>query len=90
MELHPASKKIGTGSYQREKMELDPTSGKRWNWILPAGKDGTGSCQQENWNWILPARKDGTGSCQRENMELYHVKGKLGTTVDPASGKTYN
>jgi hypothetical protein len=88
MQLDPASgKKI-----------LDITSGKRSNMILPAGKDGNGSCQREKMELDPASQKIGTGSYQRKKMELDPAtgkiwncilsRGKLGTTVDPASEKT--
>ncbi len=48
LELDLPEGKDEAKSFQWEKMELDPASGKTWRWIKPIGKHGTGSCQQEN------------------------------------------
>jgi hypothetical protein len=73
------------GSCQQEKMELDPTSGKRlldlasgktWNRSLPAELD---PAKEDNLEMVLPVGELGTRVCQRKKMEL-----------DPASGKTWN
>ncbi len=80
----PAGKGLN-GSCQREKVNLDPTSGKRlldpasgktWNRSLPAEMD---PAKGENLELVLPVGELGTRVCQRKKMEL-----------DPASGKTWN
>ncbi len=84
LELHPDMGKYGTGAASGKTWNwILPavkdywilTSGKRSNRNLQAGKDLTGSCQQEKTR-SCQREKDGTGYCQRENMELDPVKGK--------------
>ncbi len=67
LELVLPAGKGGNVSFQREEMEMDPTSGKR----LPNLASG------KTWNRSLLEEKDRIGFCQGENLEL--VPGKLGT-----------
>jgi hypothetical protein len=95
---------IPAGDGENENLFIQCVSRKRFKWILPAGKDGTGSYQRgkitgsrqrKTWNRSLPAELD---PAKGENFELVLPVGELGTRVrqrkkmelDPASGKTWN
>jgi hypothetical protein len=79
-------------------MELYPVKGKTWNYCRSCQRENLelDYANKKTSNWILPREKFGTGSYQREKMGSSNGKiwncimsrGKLGTTVDPASGKT--